>query len=240
MRARDHRNLPDKAGVAKPKRGQYMTTLTDASVRSKWWEKYDLPYANYVSLESKAVAIHDFDPGVFPGLLQTPEYARSLHENAHPRQPAQEIEQRIETRRIRQRALDAPRALQLSVIVDEAVLYRVVGGPRVMAQQLEHVIKATKRENVTVQVLPFRAGAHAALDSTFTVLRFAPPTPPVVYVEGLAGYIYFFEADKVLRYTQVYDLLLGTAMSPGESMKLMTDVKREYQKIQTSADVELA
>jgi hypothetical protein len=194
---------------------------------ARWWKKYDLPYGDYVGLESAALSIRDFDPGVFPGLLQTPNYARAVHEGAFPRLPDEVIEQRIEVRRRRQQVLDAHPAPELNVIVDEAVLHRLVGGPEVMAQQLGHVIEASERDNVSVRVIPYSAGAYPALDSTFVLLEFQQHRPNVVYVEGLAGYFYLKRPEEVEFYEEVYKQLSGIAMSTCESIRLMADVQAE-------------
>lgn len=195
-----------------------------------WWKKYDLPYGDYVGFEATAIALRDFDPGVFPGLLQTPDYARALHERAIPRLPAELIERRLETRRIRQQVLLRDNPPSLAVILDEAVLHRVVGCPKVMAEQLAHVIKACAQGNVTVQILPYSAGAHPALDSPFILLEFPPGQPSVVYVEDLAGPIYRRRPDHVRRYAEAYDLLAGLAMGTCESIGRMEDIRAKYEQ----------
>lgn len=161
---RDIRDLCDLFQVVSERR-DYLTTLAREGTRKAWWQPYDLPYATYVGLESAAVTISDFEPGVFPGLLQTPAYARAVHEAAFPLLSPEVIDQRIEVRRARQQALVRDKPPQLAAIVDEAVLHRVVGGPDVMVGQLVHVIEASQLDNITVQVLPYSAGAHPALGS---------------------------------------------------------------------------
>lgn len=228
---RDSRDLPGTYGVTNPKRGPYMTAaalrrdpVTDRP------ENSGLPHAEYVPLESTAVVIHDFDPGVFPGLLQVPDYVRALHECAYPQLSEREILERIEDRRSRQQILDAARPPRLSVIVDEAVLHRAVGGPRVMAQQIQHVIDVSARENVSVRVLPYDAGAHPALDSTFTLLEFAA-RPSVVYVEGLAGQIYLERLRDVERYEHIYRVLAGSALTESQSAELLADVMINHWQV---------
>jgi Domain of unknown function (DUF5753) len=160
--------------------------------------------------------------------LQTPDYARALHEGAFPRLSTEVIDQRIEVRRIRQQILVRDDAPSLMAIVDEAVLHRAVGGPKVMVHQLERVIEATQRDNITVQAMPYRIGAHPALDSTFIVLEFLPPVAGVVYVEGLVGQIYLERPQDFERYRKVYGLLTDIAMSPRESIELMADARKKY------------
>jgi Domain of unknown function (DUF5753) len=157
-----------------------------------WWQPYGLPYETYVGLEAEAAHISDYEPGVFPGLLQTPDYARVIHESAMPKLSPAVIEQRIEVRLVRQAVLtrEEPPPPRFTAILDEAVLHRAVGGPAVMTAQIGRVIEVSELPNVAVQVLPFGIGAHPALDSTFILLEFDARVPGVVYVEGLVGHLY--------------------------------------------------
>jgi hypothetical protein len=196
----------------------------------EWWLPFDLPYGGYVGHESMAVSIRDFDPGVFPGLLQAPDYARALHERAEPRLPDHLIEQQIETRRIRQKVLLRDHPPTLHAIVDEAVLHRVVGSPKVMAAQLAHVIKACVHENVTVQVLPYVAGAHPALDCSFILLGFTPPQPDVVYVEDLIGNDCRDQPAGMDHYARVHGTLASLALSSCESIALMEGIRDKYKQ----------
>lgn len=195
-----------------------------------WWQPFDLPYDTYVGLEAAAAEISDFEPGVFPGLLQTPAYARAVHEGAFPRLSPEIIDQRIEVRKARQRILARDGPPRLAAVVDEAVLHRVIGGPAVMAGQIGHVIEAVTRwDNISVQVMPYGVGAHPALDSTFILLEFAPPVPGVVYVEGLVGQIYLERPQDVERYQRIFAELTATAMSPEKSVELMAHAQASHR-----------
>jgi transcriptional regulator with XRE-family HTH domain len=217
---RDIRDLCDLYGVQGSERA-YLGALAREGGRKAWWQPYDLPYATYVGLEAEAVAIKDFEPGVFPGLLQTPAYARAVHEGGIPRLSQGIIDQRIEERRTRQEILTRDDPPQLATIVDESVLHRVVGGPEVMRRQLERAIEASRQPHVTVQILPFSAGAHPALDSTFAVLEFVAPVPGVVYAEGLVGNIYRERPEDVQRYKEIFEYLSEVSLNPHDSMDLM-------------------
>lgn len=229
--ARDIRDLCDIYGVTDAAR-EHLLELAHEGRDQAWWQPFDLPYETYVGLEAAATEISDFEPGLFPGLLQTPEYARALHEGGLPRLSAEVIDQRIEVRRTRQQALTRDDPPQLRAIVDEAVLHRAIGGARVMTQQLAHVIEATQQENITVQVLPYSIGAHPALDSTFILLEFAPPVPGVVYVEGLVGRIYLERPQDVERYKEIYSHLATIAISPQESRELIMEAQMSFADLQ--------
>lgn len=228
---RDIRDLCNLYGVTDPAVRDHLNALAREGRKQAWWQPYDLPYATYVGLEAEAVCISDFEPGVFPGLLQIPEYARALHQGAMPRLSDAVIEQRIEVRKNRQTILtrDDPPPPKLEAIVDEGVLHRPIGGRDVMAAQIDHVIAACELPNVTVRVLGFGAGAHPALDSTFILMHFAHPVPAVVYVEGLVGRMYVERAPDVERYERVFERLRELAMTPQESLNLMVRMRAVYE-----------
>lgn len=219
--ARDIRDLCDIYGITDPARRQHLMELAHEGRDQAWWQPFDLPYATYVGLEAAAVVINDYEPGVFPALLQTSRYARAIHEGALPRLSQDVMDQRIEARRLRQEVLARDEPPHLTAVIDEAVLYRVVGNPDVMHTQLEHVIKACALPNVDVRILPESAGAHPALNSTFVILDFTPPVPGVVYVDGLVGQIYLERPQDFERYKRVFERLSELSLSSAESVRLM-------------------
>jgi transcriptional regulator with XRE-family HTH domain len=228
---RDIRDLCNLYQV-QPAQRENMVTLARQGRGQAWWQPYGLPYETYVGLEAEAAHISDYEPGVFPGLLQIPDYARAIHESAMPRLSPAVIEQRIEVRLIRQAVLtreEAPPPL-LEAIIDEAILHRPVGGPSVMSAQIDSVIEASELPNVTVRVLPFAAGAHPALDSTFILLEFEDPLPGVVYVEGLVGLLYVERSQDVQRYRQVFERLQTVSLDEHRSVDLMSRMSAAYKK----------
>lgn len=231
---RDIRDLCDLYQVTDAAQREHLMALARESREQAWWQPYGLPssYATFVGLEAAAARICDFDPGVFPGILQTPDYARAIHEGSMPRLEPEGIEQRIEVLVARQAILTRsdPPPPNLHVIVDEAVLHRPIGGAGVMRAQIGRVIEACGQPNVTVQVLTFDVGAHPALDSTFTVLELGDPVPDVVYVEGLAGHLYLERTQDVLRYQRVFKWLCSIALDQQGSVALLEQMSQTYQK----------
>src|SRR5215471_17713088 len=116
---RDIRDMCNLYGVTDPQQRDRLAELAKEGREHGWWQPYDLPYANLVGLEAEAISISDFESGVFPGLLQTPEYARAVHEGAMPRLSPKVIDQRIEVRSARQAILTRDDPPQFSAIVDE-------------------------------------------------------------------------------------------------------------------------
>src|SRR5262249_44585812 len=156
-----------------------------------WWQSYELDFfATFVGLEESATSVKQYQSTTIPGLLQTPDYVRAMSDALVPEVSVARVNEFVEVKMRRQARLTGDHPLPLRVILDEAALHRAVGGPRVMRAQLDHVVAATRIHDVTVQVIPFSSGAHAGMDSVFTILTFADSVASVVYVEGLIGSIY--------------------------------------------------
>ena len=230
--ARDIRDLCQIYGVTDPAQQNRMTRLAAAGKRQGWWQGFELDYfATYVGLEEEAIALSYYQSSVVPGLLQTPGYVRAIHETALPALSAERIDQLIEVRQTRQQLLTRHPPLQLSVVLDEAALHRQVGGPAVMKEQLDQLAHLANWPNVTIAVIPFTAGAHAALESTFNILDFEHPAPSLVYVEGLIGFMYLERPQDLARYRGVFDQLHAKALTPQESVELISAMGAKYGEI---------
>lgn len=231
---RDVRDLAKIYGLTDQAKVDSLMNLARAGREHGWWQSYNLDFATYVGLEEAAVSLSFYMPMLIPGLLQTPGYVRALHEADMQNYSPERVEAAVEVRLKRQQILTRNPPLQLSVVLDEAVLHRVVGGPAVMGEQLDRLIAAGKLTNVTINVIPFTVGAHPAMDSLFEILDFGATAPPVVYVEGLMGYIYLDRAQDISRYAQVFDHLRSLALTPEESAGLIAKIRAQYKSVTLS------
>jgi transcriptional regulator with XRE-family HTH domain len=234
--ARDIRDLCDLYDVTDPAERARMATLAAEGKQQGWWQSYELDYfATFVGLEEDTTAIRQYQSTTIPGLLQTPDYVRAMADVLVPPVSADRVDELVEVKERRQARLSGVPPLPMSIIVDEAVLHRAVGGPAAMAAQLERLVEATEIYKVTIQVIPYSAGAHPAMDSTFTILEFAEPVPSVVYVEGLVGWIYMDRSQDIKRYEQVFERLKDHALSPKESIELIAKVSANYRRAAAGA-----
>ncbi|HEY6849477.1 MAG TPA: helix-turn-helix transcriptional regulator [Terracidiphilus sp.] len=228
---RDVRDLCDLYEVKDPAERERLSKLATEGKQQGWWQPYELDtFATYVGLEAEATTLIDFRCTTVPGLLQTADYARTMHRTAVPGFTPERIEEFVEVRLTRQRLLlqrDSP--LQLIVVIDEAMLHRVVGGPAVMAEQLDWLVESARQPSVTIRVIPLEFGAHPAMDSNFNILEF-DTAPSVVYVEGLVGWIYMERPQDLARYEEVFESLLSASLSPRESIELMSAVGAQYKE----------
>jgi len=225
---RDIRDLCDLYGVADAAERDRLTALAREGKRPARWQRYDLAYARYAELEEEAVAISAFQSSVVNGLLHTKDYARASHEGAMPRLDPHQIDLQIEAKLTRQRILTRNDPPRLDVVLDEAALHRMVGGRQVMAGQLTKILQTAALPNVVVQVLPYEAGFHPAVESNFTILALANPAPDVVFVEGLIGSNYLDRPDDLKKYREIFDRLQSIALNPKDTADLIANLHAVY------------
>lgn len=228
--SRDIRDLCDLYGVTAEAERDRLMSLAHEGKQQGWWQSYELnQFADYVGLEAAAVSIRRYQSTAIPGLLQTNDYARVMLEVMIPKLSQERIDELFEVRMMRQRLLTRSAAPDFWVVLDEAVLHRAVGGRQVMSAQLDRLIEVTNLPNVTIQIIPYEAGAHPAMDSTFSMLDFADSVPSVVYVEGLVGWIYVDSPQNLARYQQVFERLCAMALTPKASIELVARVGGQHR-----------
>ncbi|GAA1277226.1 helix-turn-helix transcriptional regulator [Pseudonocardia aurantiaca] len=167
----------------------------------------------YVGLEAEAAEIKAFQIDLVPGLLQTEAYTRAITKAADPTRDPAEVERLVAIRRERQARLQSDSPPQLWVVLDEAAIRRVVGGPAVMREQLERLLEVARLPTVSLQLMPFAAGSHAAMGTAFTVFRLPdPPGGAVVVLEGLWSAEYVDRSQQVGAYSVVFDRLCASAL----------------------------
>lgn len=207
-----------------------------------WWhsygdvisERFDL----YIGLEEAAASLNWYESELVPGLFQTADYARTLIQEDNPGVDTDEIERRVHVRIARQALLTrATAAPKVNVVLNEAVLRRPVGGPKVMGDQLSRLVELNELDNVSVRVVPFAGGLHYGLMSgPFIVMRF--PTngdgkdtePPTIYVDGFTGALYLDKPHEVERYDRAFKAIEGSALDQAGSKSLIEAAVRELGK----------
>lgn len=200
-----------------------------------WWEQYGnlLPnwFQPYVGLEAAAVLIRTYEVQFIPGLLQTRDYARAVIALEHASAAIGEIDRRVSLRMDRQQLLTRPDPPRLWAIVDEAALRRPIGGPDIMREQLTALMEATQLPNLTLQVVPFRVGGHAASGGSFTILRFrGRDLPDVVYHEHLTSALYLEKREDVDHYAETMERLAVQADPPTQTPLTLAEIlKTTYE-----------
>ncbi|WP_067639250.1 helix-turn-helix domain-containing protein [Actinomadura latina] len=225
---RSVRELLDLYGVTGPEK-EGLIQLAREARRPGWWHSFrDVlpdPYEVYIGLESGAAVIRAFQPLVVPGFLQTPDYARAVIRGGPQELEPDEIDRRVHVRIARQQILTQPDRPRLWVVLDEAALHRTVGSTAIMREQLAHLVTMSEQGKTTIQIVPFKCGAHAGATGPFVILGFAEPTDPnVVYLETIPDGIYLERASDVEAYMLAFDHLLAAALHPDDSVALINRV----------------
>ncbi|GAA3793106.1 helix-turn-helix domain-containing protein [Streptomyces chiangmaiensis] len=222
----DVRLLLDAYGAEDPELRELLLVLAgseDGGGRQNWWHAYRgvLPptYRDFISLESQASGMRTLETSVMPGLLQTPEYARAVTRAAVGALEDAKLNALVEVRLARQDVLRADPPLELCAVLDEAVLRRVVGGPQVMARQLQRLLDAADLPQVRLQVLPFAAGAHIGVTGPFVIFSFSNTSDlDVVVLDHLTSSLYLERKEDLQAYSEAFDALQIHALSPEDSL----------------------
>ncbi|TKG57384.1 helix-turn-helix domain-containing protein [Prauserella endophytica] len=194
-----------------------------------WWTEFVGPDWNsalgyHLELETEATRIDSWTIDLVPGLLQTPGYASALM-TARVDVPPDQLERRLELRaRRQQRVRDG--SLELWAIVSETVLHNLIGGPSCVSDQLRYL--ASTPANVTVQVLPFSAGAHSGLGTSFHLLEFSD-WPTVGYQDTITQGLYYDDPDVVQGLARTIDDVRATALSPSASREALSQRAAELE-----------
>jgi uncharacterized protein DUF5753/helix-turn-helix protein len=209
-------------------RGRLVTLARQANTPG-WWSKYgDIMadwFESYLGLETAASVIRTFELQFVHGLFQTEDYARAVTLLGHTAAPADEIDRRVSLRLKRQDLLTSTHPPQVWSVLDEGALRRPVGGRQVMRAQLSHLAEVARMRHVTIQVVPFDRGGHAAAGGSFTVLRFSEPeVPDVVYLEQLTSALYLDKLEDVDHYLEVMNHLSTEALTPAQTEKFITEL----------------
>ncbi|PNE42247.1 helix-turn-helix domain-containing protein [Streptomyces noursei] len=199
------------------------------------WRKLidDQRYADYfarvVQLEPLATKICDFESMVVPGLLQTAAYAKALMLAGNPFATDEYIEEKVRARLERADILTVGPRDGYWPILHEAVLRMPVGGPTVMAEQLEHIALLVRERKIVIQVMPFSAGPYPSAGRMVTLMEFED-APPTAYTEGVYSGSLLDDPAIVKRVQQDYDLVRATALSPEASLALIESAAEEYRQ----------
>lgn len=230
---RDVRDLCDVYEVADERVRAGLMEMARESRQRGWWHEFgDIPYSVYIGLEAEASSIRAYESSFVPGLLQTREYAEAVVEGTQPDTEVSAVKRRVDVRLKRQTRIYGDDQLgSLWVVIDEAVLVRVVGGPRVMADQLLQLLELSERPNINLQVIPFRHGAHPGMTGTFSLMEFPESADStVVYFEGVTSDLYLEKEADVRRYTNLYDHLRAAALSVAESRSLIQTYAEGFKR----------
>lgn len=186
-------------------------------------------FAPYVDAEREASDIRDFSITFVMGLFQTEDYARAALRGGRASTPERELDVKVASRLRRREILERPDPPRVWVVLHEACLRVQVGSARVMADQLDYMLRELRQHpTLTVQVLPYSA-AESAIGTPYTILEI-PDGKPVVYVEGPQGGRPYETPDTVANSVELFDHLRACALSPHDSVAYISTAKEDHER----------
>jgi hypothetical protein len=229
--------LLDFYGVKDPLRGRLLELAEDA-VQHGWWEDYadvlNPQLLEFIGLEAEAVSSLQWQADFIPGLLQTEDYARQLYDAVRslvdPATPPSAVDRFVRARMLRQERLTHEPVLQLSVILDEAVLLRSIGDRGIMRVQLQRLLHVADLPNVDLRVMPLDRKS-ALLTSSFVIMSFgsrstaeAASLGDVVGTESLSNELYVEGETDTYPYRLFFQALTEASLPPTKSRDLIVTV----------------
>ena len=241
VRTLDLRAILNLYEVEESHRETLIELARQSRAKTSWQAKLEMSEVRILAeLEAAAVFIRTFGGLLVPGLLQTAGYARAVIGALRPELSFAEVENRVELRLMRQAVLTEEDPPSYWAIIDDAALRRPVGGRAVMREQLFQLIELAQLPNVTVQVLPYRVGAHAGMCGDFGILSFSEPTDQdIVYLEHNAGDLYLDhreQKEQIARHLRAFDYLIPEALRPDESILALAAYSAETDESDVLSD----
>jgi transcriptional regulator with XRE-family HTH domain len=243
-KVRDVRDLLDRYEVTDQAHRERMMRLVRDGQRQGWWHDFSDVLApdpedplvpdnldRYVALEQDASNVRSFEATLVHGLLQTEDYAQAVLHDLSTADP-DAADRLVELRMRRQDRLYVNEdPLTLHVILDEAVLHRLIGGEQVMRAQLKKLLDGAQRPNITIQILPFSIGAHPATEGPFGILTFPESDDyDLVYVEGHLSDLYLEKEHDIHTYEKMFNRLVDLCLTTGQSTALISKCLLDYER----------
>jgi len=231
FKERDVKDLLTLYGVQDPEERAKIVELVAQSNVQGWWHAFSdlMPkwFEDYLGLEESASQIKAYELQFVPGLLQTEDYALAIASRGRPENANRDTERKVHLRMQRQKILLGRNAPKLWVVIDESVLYRRLGGPRVLRSQIDHLLEMTTLPNISLQVVPYQTSGYGA-EGPFTLLRFGEAElSDIVYVEHLAGALYLEKPEEIEIYSRALDRLAVEAETPAKSRQMLQKAREE-------------
>jgi hypothetical protein len=229
MKADPMKNKLPLYGVGSPV-AEALEKLARESSERGWWAAYGdtVPdwFSNFLGMETAADELWTYESEYVPGILQTSRYTEATRAAMCTTESPERLEKLIAVRSARQKRLTGDEPMILRAVLNEAVVRRGVGGPDVMREQLAYLAEAAARSNVTLQVLPFAAGAHPGMLGPFTALRFPQEPLNTIYIELDGGAVYWEKPSSVERYAATFRRLTELALNAQDTVSLINELER--------------
>jgi hypothetical protein len=221
-----HYKITDEGRVAE------LIALSRGARERSWWNAYrDLSprLVQLIEYESASFIIRNFQPMVIPGLLQTEEYATAMIRNYSPQATEQEVKTAIEIRMKRQQILQQREMPLMFFIMDEAAVRRLVSGQEAMRRQIERLLDESAKPAVTIEVVPFTAGAHPGMQGSFMLFEFPDAEDDdALYLDGPSEIrLNRDDTEEISNFRDRFEVLRKLSLGPTGSIDLLRRLHSE-------------
>ncbi|HKN52984.1 MAG TPA: helix-turn-helix transcriptional regulator [Amycolatopsis sp.] len=231
FKERDVSDLLTMYGVDDAGERQTYLDLVKQSNEPGWWRRFGDTMPNWftdlVGLEEAASRIQIWEPLYVSGLLQIEPYARAIFSHGRPEMADERVDQLVALRMRRQKMFSRPDAPRVWMVLDQSVLYRPIGGTKVLRRQIEYLLEMSAMPHISVQILPYEHSGLSA-EHAFSLLRFGEPElPNIAYVEYLTGAHYIEKREEIEKYSRALDMLAVDAETPERSRQTLAKRRQE-------------
>ena len=217
--------------IKDPQRVRALISQGREARKQTWWSRYRavLPptYFQFIEYETSASIIRDYETIVIPGLLQTEEYATAVTLGDRSKPVSKTIKTLVEVRMKRQELLlGRPGSPLVFFILDEAVIYRLMGAKDIRQAQIEKLIRMADRPEVTIEIVPFSVGLHQGVGENFQILEFGETADrDVLYFESVRDQILSYDAtEEITTYRELFEDMRRVSLGPKGTRDYLTEV----------------
>jgi transcriptional regulator with XRE-family HTH domain len=237
-RVGDVRILLDLYEVTDQERRRWLEKLARDSNKRGWWLEYETnswtQLGDFISMEADATFIRAWQHAFVPGLLQTPEYTRTLMTASPTPHPSEAAEEMVKVRQERQRAV-VESDIRFAAIIWEPAITAPMPSARLHLDQLAHLRRAAERRTTTIQILPLNEWAAARAAPAFVAFSFGRDhAPEVVAADTLSNTAMIEDPQEVANYAHAFDALRSAALTPGDTMALIEHTMSQLRQKDTS------
>jgi hypothetical protein len=221
-------------GINDEDRTNELVEMARVSRQTSWWSKYrgdiSLPVFQLIEYEQASSVLRSYEPLLVPGLLQTAEYSEiSIRNLAYAEIPEDLVRTRTEIRQTRQQLLEPPSPPTAIFILDEAVVQHLISEQSIAYDQVARLIMMASRPNITIEVIPFKAGLYRGMLESFTIVEFPDPEDSdVLYRESSRDSIISRgEAEEISGFREIFQGLRNASLGPDNTLTYLTNLLRE-------------
>ncbi|MDE3725118.1 helix-turn-helix transcriptional regulator [Nocardiopsis sp. N85] len=186
-------------------------------------------YKKVPKLEQQSTELREYQSQIFPGLIQTPEYARTTIQHTAPWATTDEVEEMVLARKKRQEILERDHPPLVSVVVEAFVLDLIMGDETTQIAQLDWVLQLVGEGKIRFQVTPPRTLYHPGAAGPFRIYTF-PDNPPLASAEYASGEVLIDDQETVQKCMTIFGLLQAEALPMGASVEFVRKVRESIEE----------